>query len=718
MRNEPPICFADSVWNEESRLLNYTYNERNLISIQVPGTAAVDYRGHSDAMIQSDPCTQQLFVTLDVEEPMMATVIFTLSEDAVVMRPHRARAEQAVLGQVGRPTISGVNGVYDILDDLLMSWHGQEWCWLDKCLGTDENGNVTVAIEVALGKKPWIINVFPRYYSEHLGYTYHKPWESRPKLDPVAGWCSWEAYYRDITEKKILEAADFAAENFKDYGLSYIQMDDGYQEVPIIVRKDPPLKDAWLKRTEDFPSGLESLCDNIKAQGLLPGVWVSAAAQVGDPEEEDAESLLTDENGKPVAGNWIPRTFDCLPTSLERHIRPLYDGLRACGFKYIKTDQIRHLLYDSLQAEVLAGRMTNDEVRRRFREFLAATVEAAGPDVFTLASWGVLSEVVGLFDGCRIAIDANPQWQRVRMQIIESARWFHTQRILFLNDPDHICARTKPEWSRSLTSLVSLSGGLFMISDAIDTYDDERVNIIQRSLPPLGTAAAETGPLDMHYPAFTWTKQHGAAFKVEIETAWDEVSDDFARLAAGEQETMDADHPLSSLWSVHFSTDAGCWAVAGRFATLPLRESVMALKNLGLSSDVEYLAFDFWEEKFLGEVKESVSVPAVSLGDSQIIAFREKLDHPQFLASTRHISMGAIDIDKQEWTDDGMLKLDINGMPGKEEIYWLHVPTGWSDGAVAINGAKVKEQTVDGTVMKFILSFTEKNVSLAVSFKS
>jgi hypothetical protein len=514
-----------------------------------------------------------------------------------------------------------------------------------------------------------------------------------------------------------MEAADFAAKNFRDYGLDYIQMDDGYQEVPIVIRKESPLKEAWLKKTADFPSGLSSLCDSIKEQGLKPGVWVSVAAQEGEAAEEDTECMLLDDEGKPIAGNWIPRTVDCLPTSLERHIRPLYEGLRECGFQYIKTDQIRHLIYDSLQAEVRAGRMTNSEARRRFREMLKAATEAAGPEVFSLASWGTLTEVVGLFDGCRIAIDANPQWQRVRMQIVESARWFHTQRILFLNDPDHICARTKPEWSRSLTSLVSLSGGLFMISDAIDTYDEERIRTIQRSLPPLGTVAAETGPMDMHYPAFTWTKQHGAAFKVEIETAWDEVDDDFARLAAGDQDTMDADHPLSSLWSVHFATDAGCWCTAGRFATLPLSESVVELKNLGLASDVDYLAFDFWEEKFLGVVRGSLSVPAVALGDSQIIGLREVADHPQFMASTRHVSMGAIDVNSQEFGDDGVLRLSLAGVVGTQERYMFHVPAGWSLAGVSGSGVDVAESELNGEVLEMVLDFAAKSATLELSWK-
>ena len=127
------------------------------------------------------------------------------------------------------------------------------------------------------------------------------------------------------------------------------------------------------------------------------------------------------------------------------------------------------------------------------------------------------------------------------MQIVESDRWWHSQRILFLNDPDHICARTKPEWGMSILSLVSLTGGLFMLSDPIELYDEQRIRNIRKTIPPLTTVAAETGPMDIHYQAYAWTKMHGVAFTGEIEYDWKEVNDEDALIISGDHESMEDD---------------------------------------------------------------------------------------------------------------------------------------------------------------------------------
>lgn len=703
MRREPPIVHALPHWDPEKRILQYEYNGRKLVSMHIPGESEVKYRIASDGQIQSAPLFQQIY-TVVFSEPIKSRVTITMSEDAVLMRPNRADSERAVLGQVGRPVIEGVNGMYDILDDLLVSWHGQPWRWIDNQLHANEDGTLSATFEVELSRKPWVINIKPQYYRKHLGYKYHRPWEFRPNLKPVAGWCSWEAYRREVTEENILAAARFLAEHFKDYGLEYIQLDDGCQRTPVTISPNRTLADVWLTPNDHFPSGFESLCRQIKGLGLSPGLWLSASFDGNEDGKEDY--VLRDEDGKALKPFFMEVAIDCRPENLERHILPLYQGARRCGFEYIKTDQIRHLLYDALHEMVRLGLMSNEQAEDRFRDYMLTARRGLGNEVYYLASWGVLSEVVGIADACRIATDANPKWQKVRMQLVESARWYHTQRILFLNDPDHICARTKPDWTRSLLSLVSLSGGLFMLSDAVDTYDAERIRTIQRCLPPLTTMTGETGPLDAHYPAFAWTKQHGAAFKGEIERTWDEVSDEDAYTVAGDHDTMHDDHPLASLWAFHIRTEIGQWGVALRVATLPLRASTLPLANLGLHPQKTYLAFDFWAEQYLGIVSGSIDVPTLELGSCQVIAFRELGDHPQFLASTRHVSMGAVSVKKQTWAGE-TLTLELSGVPGTTETYWLHCPGAW------------KLNSVDGERADVSVEPSEsKAVALSVAFQS
>jgi hypothetical protein len=498
--------------------------------------------------------------------------------------------------------------------------------------------------------------------------------------------------------------------------MEYIQVDDGYQRNPVAVRPGETMADAWLNPNERFPSGLKDLCRHVKDVGLKPGVWLSTDIWDPDVGTPPPDCLLKGPDGKPLKPPWMHAAADCSPPMLDEHVRPMYQGLRETGFEYVKTDQIRHLLYDALQEMVRMGLMTNDEAEHRFREYLETARRNLGPDIYYLSSWGVLSEVVGLVDACRIATDANPQWQKVRMQIIESARWMHTQRILFTNDPDHICARTNPEWARTLLSLVSLSGGVFMLSDAIDAYDEQRIRMIRRCLPPLATYTGETGPLDMRYPAYAWTKLHGKDFKGVIETTWDEVSDEDACTLAGYHDTMHNDHPLASLWAFHLDTAIGRWCVALRVAQVPLRRSTLHLENLGLDPGRRYAAFDFWAERYLGIVAREIEVPGLAVGCCQVIGLREVRDRPQFLASTRHVSMDAVSVTTQTWDGD-TLTIELAGVPDTTETYWFHRPERWRLESVEATGAEPSHIGSGEETDAVSVGFREPIVALSVHWE-
>ena len=672
---EPPIAHAYHHWDEERRTLTYTYNNRRILEIHIPGTARVSFRHGSDGQLQSLPLFQQIYVMLS-DAPVTATVRFQLSHDAVNMRPRRAASEQAVIGQVGRPLLPGVNGLYDIDQDLMISWFGHAWNWAGTRLVRDRDGNLTASMQVELGPKTWIVSIKPHYYRTHLGYRYHKPWQRRPNLKPVAGWCSWEAYRRDVSEEKVVNAAEFFAKHLKPYGLEYIQIDDGYEQLPFPNDPQATIADAILQPKSEFPSGHAGVTAKIAERGLQPGIWIPVSIYNDEWADAQPEFLLKDESGKPFLGDWIRYILDCTPEALEKHVRPYFRGLREAGYTYFKIDGIRHLLYDGLQEAVLRGLMANDEAEERFRRFLECGREELG-DAFWLSSWGVLTQMVGLCDACRIAQDAMPNWAGAQMQLVESARWFFTQRILYLNDPDHVCVRAPFEWSRTVLSMVALTGGLFMLSDALEEYDEQRLRLIQRCIPPLPTVTAETGPLDSDYAAYTWTKFHG--FHVLDERPFDAetMTDEEARNQAGDWPTIDDDHPFSTLWAIYLDTDIGRWCVLGRFASLPLRAAKLKLANLSLDPQGEYLVFDFWKQRFLGRVTGEIDCPALPLGHCQILAIRPALDRPQLLSSSRHISQDAVSVKAQSWAD-GQLVLELEGVSGTSETYWIHVPPGFT----------------------------------------
>ncbi|MGL5379950.1 MAG: hypothetical protein ACRDBA_08510, partial [Clostridium sp.] len=250
---EPPIAHALHKWDEENRVLTYEYNGRNIITMEVGGDDEVGFRHGSDGNLQNIPFIQQLYVMVD--RPITCKVTLLLSKDAINMKPNRAKHEEAIIGQVGRPTIEGSNGVYDIHQDLLIDWNGCEWRWISDRFEENEDGTLKVELEIDLGPKPLFINLRMQYYRRHLGYSYHKPWEFRPNLKPLAGWCSWEAFRRDVNQENVEDVSKFFGETLRDYGLEYIQIDDGFQPMPLPVNPKGSLANGWLNTNGQFPKG-------------------------------------------------------------------------------------------------------------------------------------------------------------------------------------------------------------------------------------------------------------------------------------------------------------------------------------------------------------------------------------------------------------------------------------------------------------------------------
>ncbi len=671
VQNVPPLAHALHKWDEEQKILKYEYNGTDIITMQIPESDDVGFRHGSDGTMQSIAYVQQLYIM--VEKPMWVKARFCLTDGTICMRAHRAGSEQGIVAQNGNVLIRGVNGLYDVKQDLLIEINGCEWNW-DSEQFEEVNGQRIACMNILLSEKPVFINLRMYYYKNHLGYKYHEPWKNKINKKAVAGWCSWEAFRRDIDEEKINDIAEFMKKNLKDYGMEYIQVDDGYQKMPLPYRADGDMKEGWMTCEEaKFPRGHEGIVEDIKKYGFVPAIWTNANITNPDfPKEHPEDVLFFD--GKAMKGEWIDYLYTCTPENLEKQVTPVFEGFRDAGYKYVKIDAIRHLLFDGLHEAVRLGIMTNEEAEQKFRAYMEATKKGMSKDMYYLASWGEMHEVVGIADACRISMDANPTWAGIRMQLFEMARWFHTQRILFLNDPDHVCVRTKPEWAKSVLSLISLAGGLCMLSDTTDAYTEEKLGIIKKTLPPLTTCTAETGPLNLDFPAYTWTKLHGFAVQShETPVEMEDVNLKDAYDMAGIYPTMNDDHPFSSLWSFHLNHAGEIWCVAGRFATIPLKACKMNLEQINLDVAASYHVFDFWNEKYLGIVTGEVEVKELGLGECQILAFRKVKKIPQFIASTRHVSMDAVSVQKIKW-DDNKLYVTLKGVSGTKEKYYFTIP--------------------------------------------
>lgn len=240
---------------------------------------------------------------------------------------------------------------------------------------------------LALGTEEEVFTAYARRLADRLG-----------RSDKRAGnvWCSWYAYYENITEHQLTK--DIAA--LRGLPFDVVQVDDGWERAV----------GDW-EPNDKFPSGMRALADRITEAGLRPGLWI--APFILHPESGTArrrpELLLRDEDGAPVVAghNWGTGywALDLTRPEAQDHLRETVR--RVCGewgFGYLKLDFIGA----ATAPGVRAGDVGREEA---YRTGLRIIREEAGPDVYLLGSGAPLLPSLGLIDGIRSGPDVAPLWE-------------------------------------------------------------------------------------------------------------------------------------------------------------------------------------------------------------------------------------------------------------------------------------------------------------------
>lgn len=175
----------------------------------------------------------------------------------------------------GRATL---HGDLDHKDALQLVWTGPERASGDADVsagdaaasagaGGTAAGEPTPVLLVAEGREPYaLIHACMTLLREQLG-TFRLA-EEKPFLAPdTLGWCTWDAFYHDVSAEKVLAGL----QSFRDTGVpvGWCILDDGWlhheREQLLTFRPDPA----------KFPGGLAPVIAQAKAEGLVElfGVW-------------------------------------------------------------------------------------------------------------------------------------------------------------------------------------------------------------------------------------------------------------------------------------------------------------------------------------------------------------------------------------------------------------------------------------------------------------
>jgi hypothetical protein len=454
----------------------------------------------------------------------------------------------------------------------------------------------------------------PRFYQQHRGLRYFEPWTFSAWNRPVVGWCSWFAFFDKVTDQDVRRTADVMSEVLMPYGYQYLQIDDGYQ-------RGTGLPDLWLTSNARFPEGLEATARYIRQKGLTPGIWTNAAFSQTDYANQHKEWFVQDAAGGVGRGNWIGHPVDAsAPGALDALVRPIYRGLRGMGWEYFKLDALRHLRYEGYNSYRQYFEKKHLEPGDVLRQYVAAVREEVGRDRFLLACWGVRPELVGLVDGCRIGTDG--------FSYAGLAQFNSFNNVVWRNDPDHIELSEKEAW-RS-TMVTSLTGSAFLLTDKPERYRTSFVEPALRAAPVLVTSPGQLYDVD--------PSRSSELARVD------------SQVSGRDPKPFDAGlTPSAHLYELEISRPFESWVVLGRTGG---EFGEIRWDDLGLDPKKRYVVFEFWERRFLSTEGEAFAPgPIPAAFNSQVFVIRERLSHPQVVATSRHITGGGVDLLDVSWKD-------------------------------------------------------------------
>ena len=353
------------------------------------------------------------------------------------------------------------------------------------------------------------------------------------------GWCSWYHLGLAVTEADIARNAAFLARRMPEIAKS---SSNGYR--PVIQ-----LDDGWMPRwqrwgdwiaNEFFAGGLHALATQVHRHRLEVGIWLAPFHVAGDSQLAAAQPdwLLKASDGTPLVDPRLSRAYHVLdPThpGVARFLEDLFRGLRKDGYTYFKLDFLYGAAYEAARHD---PEVTGTQALRMGLKRIADAVNPPGkPEkAFILACGAPLMPIVGLVHGARIGGDVGvPQMEdgkagppHVGFPLIlsmarnQAARLFF-DRSLFAVDADVVMApapQLTPDEARVMITIASLSGGIFMLSDDLETLPADRLALLRNPnvLGLVGGPAAE--PVHLFSAPEREAQDHWFASPQELPPLW------------------------------------------------------------------------------------------------------------------------------------------------------------------------------------------------------
>ena len=492
---------------------------------------------------------------------------------------------------------------------------------------------------------------------------------------PPAGWVGWawvDPFTVERYEGVVLRNATAIGRRLKGFGVGYIWVSIGNLQ--------DGLPGNWLKVDRmRFPGGIENLVARLRENGLKLGFWIAPfwiCSALHDLVAEMDEGLLRDEHGERmitrpewqygVAGEMDKADRPCCYALDGSHpktisfLRRVFETYREWGIRYFMVDFL----------EAGAGNIGRFPYARHYdrtmvygpevyRNALRTIREAAGEDTYLLSSSGPTFHNVGLVDAVRVGSDygeGRPLYPDAFFYpatfVINDARFWtshhHTttnmaanyfmHRKLFLCDSGNVMTVDKPiplSDAQIAATIFGINGGPMMLGDDLDRISEERLRLIKRCLPRTGDIAFPVDLFDAVHPDYP------KVFHLRIEKDWD-AWDILALFNYGEE---------------------------------PLTQSV-PLDQIGLDPNEEVMAWEFWNEQYMGTVTGGLTV-RLPPQSARVYRLSSKRSHPWILSTDMHVLQGKVEVLDATWDlERGTLTIRATRPKGETGNLFVVAPKG------------------------------------------
>ncbi len=453
---------------------------------------------------------------------------------------------------------------------------------------------------------------------------------------PPAGWMTWYSVGFDACEDNVLENSVWQAENLKPFGADTVWIDWEWHHADYSgIREDGV--DSLTPDPKKYPHGLGYIADKIKENGLIPALWVGYTNDPGENQfiRENPEIVLKKET------NWCGTYYYDMshPKYLNEFLPMAINQVKDWGFQAIKYDTLNDglIAQEKYHMDSYDPSLTTKEM---FRRMIQKTRECMGEDSYILSCCPTHPGIFWAgdsFDAARVGADTFAWETFINEGILTIMKHYPIHNIVLYNDVDNLILSEQYNNYRQAASrsyFVGMLGLPVTFGDVLPELPAERVDLLKRCLPVM-----DIHPMDIK----------------------DHVCDKrFLTINLNIEKPFECYNVIDVM---NLQKERG--------------EYELRLDGDLYLDDGDYHLYDYTQKRYLGYTDTKITFHLAPY-DSRLIAVRRKLDRPQIISTSRHITQGAAEIMDMVWDEtDCTLTLSCELVAGDPYAVTLYVPKGY-----------------------------------------